>query len=317
MLYLKKNILIPDMPIYSENQIRKRHAEFMSLKKYTDKLIFFDRLFDIIPFPFPHFDPQLSFFFQKEKKAELENIFKKERNNPGLTEKKFSYGKDFIFNIRPANSNNAVYSNYILSCFLSRAPAFADWIHQKTTVDKPVENFLEEANGIVNQIEFNLQYERDKSFNLQCMAVFYRGYYDAFCNRVYGSGKKRKFIELFLYAQGIIYANYISALKIAYEQSRNPVDLQQPVNMDLSGKLSLLHELGIIDFLKGKYAGLDTLSFEEKLAEMLCLIMGESIELKESVLRILSSLDRQAGYRTGKSNDYAIHQKVMQLAMGK
>lgn len=305
------------MSFYSENQIRKRHAEFMGLKKYADKLIFFDRLFGIIPFTFPDFDPQLSFFFQKEKMEELSDIFKKERNNPGLTEKIFSYGKDFVFNIRPANSNNAVYSNYILASFLSRSPVFADWIHQKKTIDKPVETFLEEANGVVNQIEYNLQYERDKSFNLQCMAVFYKGFYDAFSNGVYGSGKKRKFIELFLYAQGIIYSNYLSALKIAYEQSRNPVDLQKPVNLDISGKLSLLNELGIIDFLKSKYAGLDAHSFENKAAEMLCLIMGENIDQKEPVIQILSTLNRQVHFRKEKSNPYAIHQKIMRLATRK
>ncbi|HEY4965339.1 MAG TPA: hypothetical protein VII28_03025, partial [Puia sp.] len=96
------------MSFFSENQIRKRHAEFMGLKKYADKLIFFDHLFGIIPFPFPDFDPELAFLFQKEKMEELTAIYKKERNNRGLTEKKFSYREDFIFNIRPANSNSAV-----------------------------------------------------------------------------------------------------------------------------------------------------------------------------------------------------------------
>jgi hypothetical protein len=305
------------MPFYSENQIRRRHAEFLGLKKYADKLNFFDRLFGIIPFSFPDFDPQLSFFFKKEKMEELHDIFKKERNNPGLTEKKFSYGRDFIFNIRPANSNSAVYSNYILSCFLSRAPIFSGWIHQKKTTDKPIEIFLDDANGIVNQIEYNLQYERDKSFTLQCMAVFYKGFQDAFSNRVYGSGKKRKFTELFLYAQGIIYSNYISALKIAYDQSRNPVDLHKPVSMDISGKISLLNELGIIDFLVSKYGGLDSLSFENKVAEMLCLIMGEQIDQKGKVTQMLSSLNRQVQYGRSKSNAYEIHQKIIRMAMRK
>jgi hypothetical protein len=305
------------MPFYSENQIRKRHAEFVGLKKYADKLIFFDRLFGIIPFSFPDFDPQLPFFFQKEKTDELAGIFKKERNNPGLTEKKFTYGEVFVFNIRPANSNSAVYSNYILSSFLSRAPAFADWIHQKKSVDKPVEIFLDEANGIINHIEYCLQYERDKSFNLQCMAVFYKGFYDAFSNRVFGPWKKRKFIELYLYGQGIIYANYISSLKTALQQSRNPVDLQRPKNLDLTGKLSLLFELGVIDFLKKRYAGMDSISFENKVAEMLCLITGEHTDQKEPVLQILSTLSRQGINGSHKTAAYRIHQKILRLATGK
>ena len=119
------------MQFYSENQVRQLHAEFRGLKKYVDKLSFFDRLFGIIPFSFPDFDPQLGFLFQKEKTEELIDILRKERNNPALTEKKFSFGETFVFNIKPANSNSSAYSNYILSIFLSRSPAFEEWIRQK------------------------------------------------------------------------------------------------------------------------------------------------------------------------------------------
>jgi hypothetical protein len=271
-------------PCYSENQIRNLYTEFKSLKKYVDKLAFFDRWFGIIPFAFPDFDPELLFFFQKEKTEELVSIFKKERNNPGLTEKKFFYSENFAFNIKPANSNSSTYSHFILSCFLSRKPVFEEWITQNISADKPVEIFLDEANGMVNHIENYLQNEYDKSFKLQCMSVFYRGFYDTFTKRINGPGKKRKFIELYLYAQGIIYADYISSLKTALRNSLNPVDLQKPVLLDLAGKLTLLNELGILDFLKKKYAGLEAVSLENKLAEMISLITGESIENKEMVL---------------------------------
>jgi hypothetical protein len=316
MLHLKK-IAFLIMPFYSESQIRKYHAEFVGLKKYTDKLIFFDRLFGIIPFSFPDFDPRLSYFFQREKTDELAGIFKLERNNPGLTEKKFSYGEDFVFGIRPANSNSAVYSNFILSSFLSRAPVFTDWIQQKKTTERPVEVFLDEANGMINQIEYNLQYEREKGFTLQCMAVFYKGFFDAFSNRVYGPGKKRKFIELYLYAQGIIYANYISSLKTALQQSHHPLEAQYPLNLDLSGKLRLMYEQGIIDFMKTKYAGMDTLSWENQIAETLCLIMGEDVHKKAEILQILSHLSCQGQKGSSNAAGNKIHQQILRLAMGK
>src|ERR1700688_2114956 len=159
------------MQRYSENQIRALHSEFKNHKKYADKLAFFDQIFGIIPFSFPDFDPRLRFFFQKEKTDELAEIFKNERNNPGLTERKFFFGENIIFNIKPANSNSAAYSNYILSSFLSRSPVFEEWIRQNISVDSPVELLLEEANGIINKIEFCLSNEYDKSFKLQCMSV--------------------------------------------------------------------------------------------------------------------------------------------------
>jgi hypothetical protein len=282
------------MQLYSENQIRALHSEFKSHKKYGDKLAFFDQIFGIIPFSFPDFDPRLRFFFQKEKTEELAEIFKNERNNPGLTERKFFFGENLIFNIKPANSNSAAYSNYILSSFLSRSPVFEEWIRQKISANSPAELLLDEANGIINKIEFCLCNEYDKSFKLQCMSVFFKGFYDAFSNRVNLPGKKRKFIELYLYAQGIIYSNYIVSLKRSlHEEYLDPVDLQKTAGLDLQGKLDLLNELGIIDFLRARYSGMDAHSFENKMAEIICLLTGEYAGLKEQVLKILSPVNRQ------------------------
>jgi hypothetical protein len=278
------------MQRYSENQIRILHSEFKSQKKYSDKLAFFDRLFGIIPFSFPEFDPLLTFLFSKDKTEELETIFKRERNNPGLTERKFCFAETYSFNIKPANSNSSAFSSYILSCFLSRAPRFDDWIRQKVTNDKSVEFLLDEANSVINKIEYYLQNEYDKSFMLQCMSVFYKGFFEAFCNRITLPGKKRKFIELYLYAQGIIYVKYISSLKTALQKSLNAVELPAQVNLDLTGKMDLLHELGIIELLKTKYAGADTVSLENKVGEIICLLTGEPVEQKESVVKMLSDL---------------------------
>jgi hypothetical protein len=305
------------MPLYSENQVRTLYAEFKGLKKYADKLFFFDRHFGIIPFSFPDFDPQLLFFFQKEKTDELAGIFKKERNNPGLTEKKFSFGEDFTFSIRPANSNSAAYSNYILTCFLSRSPVFEEWLEQEKRNKIQVEKMLDQANGIINHIEFSMQNEHDKSFRLQCMSVFYKGFYNAFCNQLNLPDKKRKFTELYLYAQGIIYANYVSSLKAALRDSLNPVDLQKPANLDLSGKMELLQELGIIDFLHSRYAGMDSRSLENKVAEIICLMTGENPDKKESVIRILFTMNRLYPNGFNKHPSSGVQKKILQLTTRK
>lgn len=212
------------MQPYSEKQIRKLHIEFRELKKYVDKLAFFDRMFDIIPFTFPEFDSQLGFLLDKGETDGLIAIFKNERNNPGLMEKNFLFHETFVFNIKPTNSNSAAYSNYILCRFLSRTPDFIEWIRKNRSAEKSVTTLLEKANDLINGIECRLLYEYDKSLQLQCMSVFYKGFYDSCSNSVHMPFKKRKFIELYLYAQGIIYANYIHALKDDYrlnEEVRN------------------------------------------------------------------------------------------------
>jgi hypothetical protein len=289
------------MQCYSEDQIRTFHSEFKSHKKYADKLIYFDRIFGIVPFSFPGFDSQLRFFFQKAKTDELVSIFKNERNNPGLTEKKFSFDETFVFNINPANSNSSTYSNFILSRFLSQAPAFEDLIARKITAEKPLEFFLDEANGLINQIEYCIQNENNKNFAFQCMPVFFKGFEDAFRNRVNLPGKKRKFIELYLYAQGIIYADYIGSLKKVLYKSLNPLELRRSFHLDLTGKLALLHEQGIIDFLKNKYAGLDVASIENKVAEIICQVTGEYAEQKESVLNLLATMNSKGSGRNSKT----------------
>jgi hypothetical protein len=281
MVYLKQTISYKIMQRYSENQIRILHSEFRSHKKYAGKLAFFDNLFGIIPFSFPEFDPKLAYFFQKEKTEELIVIFRNERNNPGLTEKKFSFKETFVFNIKPANSNSSIYSNYILRSFISRAPVFEEWIQQYIRAGKTPEFYLDEANGVINSIEYILQNEQDKSFRVQCMSIFYKGFSDAFKRRVNLPDKKRKFIELYLYAQGIIYLNYIHSLKAAINKTHNPAELNRPQQLDLSGKLELMNELGMIDFLKSKFSGLNAVTIENEIAKIISLITGEYIEQKD------------------------------------
>ena len=279
------------MPSFTEYKIRALHSEFKELKKYNDKLSFFDQHFGIIPYSFPDFDPELRFFFENEKSESLLAIFKTERNNRALTERKFSFRESFIFNIKPANSNSSLYSNYILSIFLARRPDFPEWINKNKTNEKTPEILLEEANGIINTIEFRLQNEYDKSFKLQCMSVFYKGFYDAFCSRVLLPEKKRKFTELYLYAQGIIYADFIKSIKIALQEPGNPAELQEMKQLDLAGKLTLMNKLGLIDFLKTRFAGLDSFTFENKLTEIILLITSENAQQKDKIQHILSGLN--------------------------
>jgi hypothetical protein len=284
-------IIVCDMtPCYSENQIKSLYSEFKGLKKYVEKLAFFDQWFGIIPFDFPDFDPRLRFFFEREKTEELADIFKKERNNPGLTVKKFYYDEVLAFNIKPANSNSSLYSHFILSCFLKRKPSFEEWITQNRSVDKTLEDLLDDANGMVNSIELHLQNEYDKSFKLQCMSVFYRGFYDAFIRRLHGPGKKRKFIELYLYAQGMIYADFISSLKAVLRKSSYPEETETQVPLDLAGKINLLFDLGILDFLIDKFANPVSGLPDIKLAEKITQITGESPEQKELILYLIKKM---------------------------
>ncbi len=272
----------PIMKEYSENQIKLLFQEFKTLKKYIDKLLFFDQHFGIIPFPFPAFDPALLFFFEKDKTDALTEIFKKERKNPLLTERRFSFEEDYCFNIKPANSNRSVYSTYILSKFLSFPQDFEEYIQKQApgsgSKSFSVTRLLDCSNGIINSIEYKLLNDYDKTLKIHSMTVFYKGYYDAFMSRVKLPGKKRKFTELFLYAQGILYAKYLETLKQLYARKLLEKTVFNLPSVHLESKISLLREFGVIDLFKKKYAVPDSKIFEEKISRILCLDADDNPE---------------------------------------
>lgn len=269
------------MKDYSENEVKFLFQEFKALKKYIDKLLFFDQHFGIIPFSFPGFEPELSFFFENDKTEALTEIFKKERKNPLLTEKRFSFGEGYCFNIKPANSNRSVYSTYILSKFLS-FPDFEEYIKKRALSPGhkscAISRLLDEANRIINSLEYKLGNEYDKSLKIHCMNVFYKGFYDAFTGRVKLPGKKRKFTELYLYAQGILYAKYLEMLKKLFACQVNDKTIFNPSVVHLERKISLLKEFGVIDLFKKKYAIPDSKIFEDRISKILYHEPGENPE---------------------------------------
>ena len=125
------------------------------------------------------------------------------------------------------------------------------------------------------------------------MSVFYRGFYDAFTRHLNGPGKKRKFIELYLYAQGMIYADFISSLKTAIRKSNDPEDPKTPVPLDLEGKMNLMHELGILDFLIDRYLNPENELSDFNLAEAIIRITGELPERKEMILHFMKKMSHK------------------------
>jgi hypothetical protein len=78
-----------------------------------------------------------------------------------------------------------------------------------------------------------------------------------------------------------------------------------------------MNELGIIDLLMTRFAGLNNISFENKMADILCLIMGEYADQKESVLKILSIMKKQAPGGMVKRESSGIRRKILETSTGK
>jgi hypothetical protein len=88
----------------------------------------------------------------------------------------------------------------------------------------------------------------------------------------------------------MIYADFISSLKTAMRKTSHPEDLKTQLPLDLAGKMKLISELGILDFLTDKYATSENGLSEIKLAEIISQMMGESPEQAQLVLHLMKKM---------------------------
>jgi len=99
-------------------------------------------------------------------------------------------------------------------------------------------------------------------------------------------------------------------LKAALYKERNPAEFLQSHHLDLQGKLELLVELGVVEFLKNRYSAMDPVSFARKLAEVLCIIMGEEADQTELVLKILTEQEGQISNPENKKLLPVVHRNI-------
>jgi hypothetical protein len=67
---------------------------------------------------------------------------------------------------------------------------------------------------------------------------------------------------------------------MALRKAQNPIDSYVPLQLDSAGKLALLSEMGIVNFLTKKFAGMEPESRNHKIMEIINLITGENYEQK-------------------------------------
>lgn len=192
------------------------HQEFIKIRTYTDKLAFYDKHFGIVPFSFPPFQTDLYTFFSDKNVDLLMKILEVERKTPHNWTQEFSFGDEtYSFCVRPWNQNHLILKRFIID----------KWINQESRVDllvkkrlkyvhdkeRACEEMLEMSDQMIKYFRHKIKHEFERSFKTQFIAVFLKGISD--CMYMQAIDKKRKFIELYLYAQGIVYGRYIDTLK--------------------------------------------------------------------------------------------------------
>jgi hypothetical protein len=203
----------------SEQEIKSLFSDFQSIKKYAQKVHFFDLHFNVVPFDFPEFEVDVHKIFSPAGVEKLAGVLKLEQRKAALLDRIFHFQDDsYTFSIRPSNSNALVLNNYILSKFMNRSSILNTIARQKRFYRRPAklwEELLTDANEMIIFLRkrIDAEYEGKASLETKLMAVFMKGYADRTNDLPLPRFvRRRKFVELYLYAYGYSYGDFTRSL---------------------------------------------------------------------------------------------------------
>lgn len=276
---------------YTTARIKKYYLQFHALVKYEDKVRFFDEHFSIVPFQFPDFKTDLYAFFSDENLYRLHEILHYERTENTLI-RNFPIGNElFSFSIRPFHNNGLVLNKYIISKFLG-SPEYlrttlldAIAAQQQAGVAPALQ--LEKAADALSVLQARFRLEYKLNFKNQFLTVFVKGMVDASEEeQPHLFSRKKKMIELYLYAMGFAFGRYQEELKAILNEASETKPVT-PMPAGIEKKVVLLQELGCIEAISSKYSFLSKTERHKKIAEVLSLITGDSWFKSQGVIEYI------------------------------
>ncbi|GAC1416934.1 MAG: hypothetical protein NVS9B7_08710 [Flavisolibacter sp.] len=272
------------------------------METYHEKLKFYDKHFGAIPFKFPDPDWELLWFKNDTATLDLVNILNEERSNTAhLYAKRFEFkNTSLVFNIRPQNTYQRIYFNqYVISTFVKKNNQALNDIKRKIKTLKNPCQFLDakaqQLEEVLNFAKHKIESSTETSTRIQFLSTFYRGYSDFHQGNDSILSLKRKYIELFLYSQGLIFGSYLHHLKTAVVKIREPLALPR---ITLTLKIAFLHQLGILDFLEKKFETTDDL------LQMLCLLLDEDLSHSKAIIKKLDKLSDSSTLKFLSEKEY-------------
>lgn len=203
--------------MHGEENIIRLHQEFKQLRTYKEKVEFFDQHFGCLTHAYPEFDPELKFLFQQEEFDAITDLFEKERRKAIILNKRYEIdGKMYLFNATPVNSNTVILNDYILYRFINNDKQFKSQLHEaelKSATNQPQiwEAWVNALNKI-ESIDNKLSGGEERGLRYRFMNVFINGYRDKEQGLLKKFFNRKKFIELYLYAQGVLFRQYFQQI---------------------------------------------------------------------------------------------------------
>ena len=201
----------------AKKDIGALYHNYLQIKDYNNRLAFYDKHFNILPVKLPGFHPKLNFLFDTELLASINKAYKEETGNKDLFVKRVQSNEAlYVFDVTPEFSTRIVFNKHILNKFMKDDACFNAYIKSLSASEKKhtdkVMNLKKEAIALIDYIKLK-QNEADKKTNRdKYLKVFLEGFTDSKNEAVRSFRLKRKLIEMWLYAQGVLYENYLKKL---------------------------------------------------------------------------------------------------------
>jgi hypothetical protein len=284
-------------PFAVANKITTEDYTRFSTLDYQEKVRLFDKLFGLVPFDFPVADLECLWFTNEIKYNRLVEYFNLENRNKHIYKRTIrSKNKDVVFDVRPLSKPHRIFFNqYVVSGFLAAKDELAKQILVESKRADSASQYLEEKQehllSVVDWARHTVN-EPKTCLRHQFLRIFLNGF------RAYQNVNdelvktRRKFVELFLYSQGLLLAGQIDELqkRIDRLQSRKGKTGMNPLQ-----KILLLHELGVIELLQKKFSEENLNHHYGSLAELISLICFDGPPMGKMVAEQISALTNTAG----------------------
>jgi hypothetical protein len=288
------------MDTMSGNKVIKLYDEFCMKTDYKSKLAFFDSHFNVIPFSFSSFDPNLQFLNSQSQINLLNEIYKKESSHSIPLKKEFVIKRrSYVFDATPINSCPPVFNNFVLNKLISQDKKFnarIKSIEQNGHFEqKPVSSLLKECDEVLELIQKQLFNTKRRSFRVQLITVFLSGYNDCLSGLIKVFRYRKKIIELYLYAQGVLYCKYRQTLQLRSTdpgEIKNFFECRSDAIVGWPQQVLLLKEMGILDLLRDKTNNSFEPTATKKLEDIVCRIIGQELTMADYIANYLKLIEK-------------------------
>ncbi len=287
------------MGVLTDEYVINLFKEFTAQTGYVNRLSHFEKHFHVIFELFPAFDPSLGFLNDPEQIGLLTDVYRKDRTIYAALKKEFRIEKKvYVFDVRPVNSYRPVFNNYITDGFISADNKInamtAALEKQGHYSEKPLAILMEECDHSLKMVRDYLQKKKLRNFRIQFMTVFYEGYSDQVNGISKTFRRKKKIIELYLYSQGLLFAEYRQKLKSIWLQQ----EIQEKVTeiddfkiLDWRDQVLMLKNMGILDVLKDKIQHPVETVKRRKINRIICLIIGQQPYMTDSITDYINLIE--------------------------